>query len=574
MASAITERAFHHTAFGRRDRGRSHIFVSTKDRPDQDRAIADADHATLRTILEFTLDRVVVLDQEGRFLFVNQSACRHLGIHDPDSLIGTPWHELWDTEAAVVVRAAVTKAAAGHATRFTGMMSNFEGFPVWWDVSVTSIPTIDGYPRRILAVSRDVTVGRTAEEKLRLANICLEAIITEDRQALIASAEKLALQHRQNEEMRMALLQAQKLEALGQLTSSVAHDFNNILAAIKGSFELLIKRVHDEAGQRLLRNGTMASDRAVGLVQKLLAFARREQMQPVLVNLADALTSVRELVRQAVGLNVRLVIQAVPANMWKVVAEPNEIEIALLNLAINARDAMPEGGTIMISASNAPGNAKDRQVWEPTGDHVLLVVQDTGTGMSPAVLARATEAFFTTKEAGKGTGLGLAMVHRLAEASGGKLHIESVLGSGTTMTLALPRANEQHVVIPARNVTIDPARHGDATLLVVDDDEQVRTVTASFLRDLRYHVIEATNGDAAVFLAQASGSVDLVVSDVAMPGCDGPMLAARLRTAWPALPIIFVTGFAGNAALADETVIMKPYAFPVLAGLIAERLGR
>ncbi len=534
----------------------------------------DADHATLRVIMDFTLDRVVVLDEEGHFLFVNRSACRHLGVKDPDSLLGTAWHELWDTDAAVVVRAAIAQAAMGESARFIGMMNNFEGFPVWWDVSVSPIPGIDGHGRRILAVARDVTVGRTAEEKLRLANICLEAIVTENKQAMSAATRELAVHERKNKEMSEALLQAQKLEALGELTGSVAHDFNNLLTAIRGSFDLLVRRVHDEAGQRLLRNGTVASQRAAGLVQKLLAFARREQMEPVLVDLADVLTNAGDLLRQGVGSKVRLEVKPIPAGLWKFWAEPNEIEIALLNLAVNARDAMPEGGTLTISAFNAPGGAKNRPVWLPPQDYILLALQDTGVGMSPEVLARATEAFFTTKEAGKGTGLGLPMVDRLAEKAGGKLHIESVLGSGTTMTLVLKRADEQHAAIAKEDATIDAARHGDATLLIVDDDEQVRTVTATFLRDLRYHVIEATNGSSGLLLARASGSVNLVVTDATMPGCDGPTLAARLRAEWPALPIIFLTGFAGNPLLANETVMMKPYAFPELADLVAERLGR
>jgi signal transduction histidine kinase len=453
------------------------------------------------------------------------------------------------------------------------MMPNARGEPLWWDVAVTPILGTDGQPCRILAVSRDITAGHAAEDMMHQVNLRLEATVAERTQALSETASELAAELKRREEAQTALLQAQKLEALGQLTSGVAHDFNNMLAAIQGSFTLLTKRAHDETAQKLIRNGRQASDRAAALIRHLLAFARREDLQPVVVDPAGLLPGVGELVRQSVGRRVTLVMEPVPEDTWRVLVEAHQLEVALLNLAVNARDAMPEGGVLTISARNMPA-AEPRPPGVPAGDCVALQVRDTGTGMSPEVLARATEAFFTTKDKGQGTGLGLAMVQRMAQQLGGTLHIDSTLGLGTTMSIILPRADLRLAALPSASAGIDATLHGNAALLVVDDDEQVRMVTAGFLRDLGYTVIEAANAQAAYALALAADAVDLVVSDVAMPGADGPSLVARLRLEWPDLPIIFVTGFAGDATLAGETVLAKPYAFPDLAQLVAERLGR
>lgn len=402
----------------------------------------------------------------------------------------------------------------------------------------------------------------------------LESDIASNAQALLETSAKLAAERQLSAQLQTALLDTQRLVVLGQLTGGVAHDFNNILLAIQGSFELLSKRVHDNLGVRLVQNGSMAAERAAGLVRNLLAFARQQEQHPVAIDLTVVLASIGDLVRQAMGHKVELAIKAVPAGTWHVFGKPHEIEVALLNLAVNGRDAMPGGGTLEVSAHNLPGAVGKRWPGQPDGDCVLLTVRDTGTGMPPDVLARAMEPFFTTKAPGKGTGLGLAMVHKMAQQFGGALHIESVFGEGTTMLLVLPRADRQNAVAVATVVEIDRARHGGAVLLVVDDDEQVRAVTAGFLRDIGYRVIEAANGEAAYALALASGLIDLVVTDVAMPGADGPMLAARLRAEWPSLPIIFITGFSGNADLTGEVVLAKPYAFSDLAEQVIIQLGR
>jgi signal transduction histidine kinase len=405
-------------------------------------------------------------------------------------------------------------------------------------------------------------------------NAALQPLLAERTRALLETEKELLAEVHRREEVQTTLLQAQKLEALGQLTSGVAHDFNNMLAAIQGTFELLAKRVHDERGIRLLQGGRKATSRAAALIRQLLAFARREEPKTVVLNPSLMLQEAGELVRHAVGPQVRLVLDPVPADVWTIVADLHQMEVALLNLAVNARDAMQAGGTLTFSACNLPAGAEARLPGIPTGDCVLLAVRDTGTGMAPEVLARASEPFYTTKDKGKGTGLGLAMVFGMARQLGGALHIHSVVGEGTTMTIALPRADDIASGLETTEPIIDLALHGGATLLVVDDDDPVRAVTAGFLRDLGYTVIEAGNAEAALALARASGSVDLVVTDVVMSGAGGPMLASRLRREWPEQPILFVTGYTGAPDLGGETVIAKPFNFAELASLVAAQLGR
>jgi PAS domain S-box-containing protein len=528
----------------------------------------------VRSILASTTDCVKVMDTEGRILFVNEAGAHKFSATDPASVIGQPWSDFWDREDVPSVRAAVAQAAAGHDARFLAQTRTIAGSTIWWDVAISPIPGPDGPPIRIVAISRDVTVSRLADEEVRQLNAALQPLLTERTRALLETEKELLAEVQRREEVQTTLLQAQKLEALGQLTSGVAHDFNNMLAAIQGTFELLAKRVHDESGVRLLQSGRKATSRAAALIRQLLAFARREEPRTVVLNPRLMLQEASELVRHAVGPAVRLVLDPVPEHIWNIVADLHQMEVALLNLAVNARDAMQAGGTLTFSARNLPAGEGDRSPGMPTGDCVLLAVRDTGIGMSPEVLARASDPFYTTKDKGKGTGLGLAMVSGMARQLGGALHISSAVGEGTTMTIALPRADAIASGPETAELLIDLALHGGATLLVVDDDDPVRAVTAGFLRDLGYTVIEAISAEAALALARASGSVDLVVTDVVMSGAGGPVLASRLRREWPGLPILFVTGYATGSDLSGEAVIAKPFNFAELASLVAEQLGR
>ena len=433
----------------------------------------------------------------------------------------------------------------------------------------------DGQPgpaARLFGVMFDTTGRKRAEAILRDANTELERRVAERTRALTEAGRELQAEMRRREEAQASLLQSQKLEALGQLTGGVAHDFNNVLAAILGSFELLSARITDERLLRFVNIGERAAHRAEALVRQLLAFARREQLTPVTIEPAGLLEETASLIRHAAGPRVSCALAVAPGT-WPILADVHQLEVALLNLTVNARDAMPQGGRLTVTTRNAPAD-------EPpppglaAGDYVVLAVQDTGSGMSPDVLARAAEPFFTTKEAGRGTGLGLAMVHGFAAQSGGALCIRSIPGEGTRVEIWLPRAAARLAEPDGAEPPTDPGLHGDATLLVVDDDDQVRPVTAGFLRGLGYKVIEAASAEAAEVLAHAAGSIDLVITDVVMPGADGPALAARLRADWPGLPVLFVTGHADRARLEGEAVLAKPFSSVELGRRVLECLGR
>jgi signal transduction histidine kinase len=430
-----------------------------------------------------------------------------------------------------------------------------------------------------LRAESDAAAARIAHQQATRVAKDLDLRVKERTRALTEAAVELRTEMRRREEAQSALLQTQKLEALGQLTSGVAHDFNNVLAVITGSFRLIENRVTEPRVLELIQRGDRAAERGAALVRQLVAFARREDLKPEEVNLQALLTEVEDMVHHTIGRHLAVSTQVAP-DTWPVLADRHQLEVALINLAVNARDAMPRGGSLLIAARNLDPTERPGQ--QPPGDQVLISVRDNGDGMPPEVLARATEPFFTTKPKGKGTGLGLAMVGRFAEQSNGRLRIESSPGAGTTIELVLPRAaviglpapqSAAADEAPAAGV-LDPLTHGRASILVVEDDEQVRLVTATFLRDLGYTVTDAANAEAAEALAQAMEAIDLLVTDVSLPGVDGPALAARLRIERPSLPVLFITGCPPGPALQGEAVLRKPVAGPDLAGAVLECLNR
>ncbi len=426
-----------------------------------------------------------------------------------------------------------------------------------------------------LAVSTAIDIHdiKEAERVLAEANAELERRVADRTRALSAAARELEAEMGRREETQAALLQAQKLEALGRLTGGVAHDLNNVLVAVTGSYELIRRRVDDPALLRLVQLGEQGASRAAALVRQLLAFARRETLKPVLVDVAALLDQVESLARHTIGPAVTCVLD-VEAGIWPVLVDPQQLEMALLNLAVNARDAMEEGGTLRISARNQSHGA----AWTGAshrGPAVAIAVTDTGSGMSPQVLARACEPFFTTKPRDKGTGLGLATARGFAEQSGGALHIESRVGQGTTVTILLPAAHTQAARgADATHEALETERHANAVVLLVDDDEQGRPVTAALLRELGHAVIEASDPEDALALVSATPVIDLMITDVIMPGTDGPTLAARVRAERPNLPVLFITGHPGAHALDHEVVLAKPFTARELRDGVVRALGR
>ncbi len=350
---------------------------------------------------------------------------------------------------------------------------------------------------------------------------------------------------RERETALAQLFEAQKMDTIGQLTGGVAHDFNNLLMAVLGSLTLLEKRLRsdDTQGRRLLDNAVQGAQRGAALTQRLLAFSRRQELKPESVDLGKLIRGMEDLLKRALGHGVELQLQF-PSTLPPLLADANQLELAILNLALNGRDAMPLGGVLTITATQKKASGRSNRSLEP-GDYVCITIADTGAGMDEETLTKATEPFFTTKGPGKGTGLGLSMVHGLAAQSGGLLRIHSEPNVGTTVDLWLPRATTSAVSLArsARPGTAAPAT-APCTVLIVDDDGLVMTGTSAMIEDLGHTPIEAHSAAEALAKLDSGLAVDVVITDHAMPVMTGLQLAERIQDRFPGLPIILATGYA------------------------------
>ncbi|MBM1169648.1 MHYT domain-containing protein [Microvirga arabica] len=375
-----------------------------------------------------------------------------------------------------------------------------------------------------------------------------------------------------------ALRHAQKLEAVGQLTGGVAHDFNNLLAVVLGNLELLRKRVPDDPKiTRLLDSAIQGAQRGAALTQRMLAFARRQDLKPEPVDLPDLVKDMADLLQQSTGSLVRIETRF-PLGLPRARVDANQLELALLNLVVNARDAMPEGGVITIAAQEQTID-QDHGIGLALGRYVCLSVTDTGEGMDEATLARAMEPFFTTKGVGKGTGLGLSMVHGMAAQSGGRLVVSSRKGEGTTAEIWLPAIYAQAVApaVPASQGHVSSLSAGSKGLmvLVVDDDPLVLQNTVAMLEDLGHRVLEAASGREALDYLGRAHTVELVITDQAMPGMTGVQLIEAIRRQWPHLPIILASGYADLPFRLSPDIVRlsKPFRQDGLARAVAEGMA-
>lgn len=407
---------------------------------------------------------------------------------------------------------------------------------------------------RVTGTVVEITARKAAEEALRELNNTLEARIAQ------------AIADRQ--EAQEALRQSQKMEAMGQLTGGVAHDFNNLLTPIVGALDMLERRkLGGEREQRLISGAMQSAERAKTLVQRLLAFARRQPLQPVPVDINALIYAMADLVDSTTGPNIKVVVE-VPDDLPAAVADPNQVEMALLNLSVNARDAMPEGGTLTISASAETVNVEPSTTLR-CGHYIRLSVADTGIGMDEETLQRAIEPFFSTKGIGQGTGLGLSMVHGLASQLGGALQIQSRPGFGTQIKLWLPQSPE----LPRNELAAakpDRAERALGTALLVDDDPLVRASTADMLAELGYEVMEASSGEDALRFFRDDRPFDVLVTDHLMPGITGTELARLVRVSRPAMPILLVSGYGERDGLdPDMPRLAKPFRKDELASSLA-----
>ena len=412
---------------------------------------------------------------------------------------------------------------------------------------------------------------RDAEAQLRALNETLEQRVAERTAMLMQAEEKLR--------------QSQKMEAVGQLTGGLAHDFNNLLAGISGALELMNRRIRQgrlSDVDKYMVAAQGSAKRAAVLTQRLLAFSRRQTLEPRATNVNPLMYGMAELIQRTAGPGIQIeTLGAVDA--WTAFVDVSQLENALLNLCINARDAMPEGGRIQLQTSNHWLDANTARAHDlAEGPYLRLSVSDTGTGMSPDVMAHVFEPFFTTKPIGQGTGLGLSMIYGFAQQSGGQVHIQSAVGEGTCVSLYLPR---HHGAAPGDELTpgqatIEVAQQGE-TVLLVDDESTVRMLLADVLGELGYTVIEAADSAAGLKLLRSDVHIDLLVTDVGLPGgMNGRQMAEAGMELRPGLKTLFITGYAENAVMgygqlgAGMGVLTKPFAVEVLGGRVRELLGR
>jgi len=390
-------------------------------------------------------------------------------------------------------------------------------------------------------------------------------------QAFYAEAERREL-------AEQALRQSQKMEAVGQLTGGVAHDFNNLLTIIIGNLGIAKRGVVEARAERALNNALVGAERAAQLTQRLLAFSRRQPLNPRVLDVNKLIASISDLLARTLGENIEL--ESIgAAGLWKVEADASELESTLLNLALNARDAMPEGGKLTIETSNAyldEGYCQQHAGVAP-GQYILIAVTDSGGGMSAETIDRAFEPFFTTKEAGKGTGLGLSQVYGFMKQSEGHVKIYSEAGEGTTIKLYLPRRDGNEAVHSV-DEPVNSDRGRNETILIVEDDDGVRQYASEILRDLNYQIIEAKDSATALRLLDADKKFDLLLTDVVLPGKNGRELATEVERRRPGTKVIFMTGYSRNAIVhhgrldPGTALIQKPLIERVLAQKIRQIL--
>ena len=482
---------------------------------------------------------IYMLSPEGIITNWNIGGQRIKG-YAPHEIIGRHFSQFYTQEdrSRGLPRRTLEIAAREGRHESEGWRVRKDGSRFWSHVVVDAIRGPDGVLLGFAKITRDITERKAAQESLDRA--------------------------------REALFQSQKMEAVGQLTGGVAHDFNNLLMAVLGSLELLRKRLSRDPQQlRLLDNAILGAKRGATLTQRMLAFARRQELDARSLDLPTLVQGMGELLGGSLGMDVEIEM-VFPPSLPRIMADQNQLELALLNLCVNARDAMKAGGFIRIGAREEHVGAEHAGGLSQ-GDYVCLMVSDTGEGMSPEVLARATEPFFTTKGVGKGTGLGLSMVHGMAEQVGGTLILKSRPGEGTTAEIWLPVAGDTASAAHKQNDVHEPAEAaGGLKILAVDDDRLVLFNTTAMLEDLGHTVVEAISGEEALELLREQ-NFDLVITDQSMPRMTGVQLAEEIQAGWPQLPVILATGYAEIPGRANVKVprLSKPFTERDLANAVA-----
>jgi PAS domain S-box-containing protein len=503
-----------------------------------------------RVLIEQMQEAAVTLAPDGTVLYCNRRLAEMLDVAQ-ERVVGRPLQPFLREEDQPAFARLLTDGGRGEIA----LLSDGREVPVY--ISLGLLP-LEGESPMLCGVLADLTVQKGHLHELSVANAQLRA------------------ESAQREAAEAALRQSQKMEAVGQLTGGIAHDFNNLLTGIMGSLDLvqgLLARGQMAGMERYVTAAMSSAGRAAALTHRLLAFSRRQTLDPRRLSPNRLVQGLEELVARTVGPNIALEVVLAP-DAGAILCDPNQLENALLNLAINARDAMPEGGRLVMETANAEVSPLlAAQLDLQPGAYVTLAVADTGTGMSPEIAARAFDPFFTTKPIGEGTGLGLSMIYGFAKQSGGQVRIETTEGQGTTVRLYLPRhagggEEDEGTATPAAA----PRAERGETVLVVDDEPVIRMLVVEVLQDLGYAALEAADGPAALEMLRQGGRLDLLVTDVGLPGgLNGRQLADAARASRPGLKVLFITGFAETAALGNGPLepgmqlMTKPFALDALA---------
>ncbi|MBD9545437.1 MULTISPECIES: PAS domain-containing hybrid sensor histidine kinase/response regulator [unclassified Pseudomonas] len=541
-----------------------------------------------QTELQLIINAMPILisyvDSEERFRLNNSAYLDWYGL-TPQELYGRTIREVLGEEAYALRAEYIAEALAGRTCCFSISTPHRDGSTRQALMNYLPRHGPDGAVNGFYIFVIDETERKQTEEALRNLNETLEERVAARTQQLAEANQRLQNEMFERERAEDALRHAQKMEAVGQLTGGIAHDFNNMLTGIIGSLDLMQRYIADgrtaEIG-RFTEAAVSSANRAAALTHRLLAFSRRQSLDRKPLNANELIHSLEDLLSRTKGDHIELKLQLAD-EAWPVSTDVSQLENALLNLVINARDAMPDGGELRIETANVYLDSSDINILEPVkaGDYLMIAVSDNGTGMTPKVLAKAFDPFFTTKPIGQGTGLGLSMIYGFAQQSGGHVSLFSLPGQGTSVRLFLPRLHEmepQDVLTPV--IGEAPSAIAGETVVLVEDDPAVRMLVFDLLKELGYHAHEAEDAKTALPLLESGLRVDLLVTDVGLPGMNGRQLAEIARQHRPELKVLFMTGYAEMAAERQSfleegmDMVAKPFSVDLLANKIRTMIGQ